>query len=331
MGDRAGSWTAGASRGDHEAESRCPHPNAKDPTLPSDPPREDLFQRRYRERRPALTRSLQRVADYIERHRVQVLAQSAVDIGEATGTSDSTVVRAVQALGFAGLPELRQALTAQLTGMSGPEDDLRQTIADVGADAEAAMRSVRTDVIAALEALGAPESFERLLQALRILQASERVAVFGIGPTAHLAAYLGTRLRRQGRARLVLSQTGRGLADDLLELKTGDALVMMAYGELYGEAHAIMQLAASLRVPIILISDGLSQSELAGAAAVVLPVTRGKNHHFSLHGATLTCLEMLLLGLAVASSSQALANLARLSELRAAIAPTGTRRSKSKI
>jgi DNA-binding MurR/RpiR family transcriptional regulator len=56
----------------------------------------------------------QRVAHFIVQNPAAALASSAMDLAASTGTSDATVIRTVQALGYAGLADLKQALVASL-------------------------------------------------------------------------------------------------------------------------------------------------------------------------------------------------------------------------
>src|SRR5271165_395056 len=58
----------------------------------------------------------QRVAHFIAQNPAAALASSAMDLAASTGTSDATVIRTVQALGYPGLADLKQALVASLEG-----------------------------------------------------------------------------------------------------------------------------------------------------------------------------------------------------------------------
>ena len=62
--------------------------------------RVDLFGERYRARAHQLSPRLRAVVSYINDNREVVLEQTAMEIATATQTSDATVVRAIQALGF---------------------------------------------------------------------------------------------------------------------------------------------------------------------------------------------------------------------------------------
>lgn len=275
----------------------------------------DLFSDRYDRRRDRLSPAFLRVAGYIDTNRLAVLTSSAIEIARAVGTSDATVVRTVQALGFSGLQELRRELAASLGQRTTPADNLKRTLDDAEKQIDAVVEDLLDVYAAGLEVLRSPDFRDNLMKALAALHGAQRIFVFGIGPTAHIAAYFAARLRRKGKPQQVINRTGAELADQLLDLAPGDALVMLAYGSLYKEANATFAEARRLRLPVILISD-TAQSELAGRAHVVLAVPRGKNERFALHGVTVFCLEMLLLGLASGDSDKAFATLANLERLR---------------
>lgn len=58
------------------------------------------------------------------------------ELGAAGGTSNATVVRALQRLGYAGLPAPKRELAADFTSALAPEVRLQQRIAHVGQDLE---------------------------------------------------------------------------------------------------------------------------------------------------------------------------------------------------
>jgi DNA-binding MurR/RpiR family transcriptional regulator len=170
----------------------------------------------------------------------------------------------------------------------------------------------------ALAALRAPEGRAQIVAAAGVLHPAERIVVFGIGPSATLARYVATLLTRAGRRSLVLDAAGIMLADQLLDLREGDALVVLAYGRAYREVEAVFAEAARLDLPVVLVTDSL-EARLASRARLVLPARRGRAERVALHGATLVALEALVLGLAGAGRGEAVATLERLNRLRAAV------------
>jgi DNA-binding MurR/RpiR family transcriptional regulator len=276
--------------------------------------RADLFRDRLETHGRSLKPANRRVTDYIDANRATVLASSAVDIAARTSTSDATVVRTAQLLGFSGLGDLKKALLAAVEAPSTPADAMRRTLGDIGEDTGRAIDAVIDAHDEAMEGLRLAEVRARIVAGVEQLHPAERIAVFGIGPSAALATYVATLLTRVGRRTLVLNASGAMLADQMLDLRQGDAVLVLAYGRPYAEVVAVFAEARRLRLPIVLVTDSLGP-KLASVADVILPARRGRTDRVALHGATLVCLEALVLGLA-AASSETVPTLERLNRLR---------------
>ena len=274
----------------------------------------DIFEERLEAHRGSLTSASLRVVEYIDANRTTVLASSAVEIAAQAATSDATVVRTAQLLGFSGMSDLKRALLAAVEAPSTLVDDMRLTLGEVGEDAGRAIDTVIEAHDESMQSLRRPEARARIRTAVETLHPAERLAVFGIGPSAALATYMATLLNRAGRRALVLNTTGAMLADQMLDLRKGDAVVALAYGRAYGEIRVVVSEARRLGLPIVLITDSLDE-KLARFAQVILPARRGRADRVALHGATLVCLEALVLGLA-AANKETVPTLERLKRLR---------------
>jgi DNA-binding MurR/RpiR family transcriptional regulator len=257
----------------------------------------------------------QRVANFIAQNPAAALASSAVDLAASTGTSDATVIRTVQALGYPGLADLKHALVASLEKDATSADDMRRTLDDLGEDATLALEIVLAAQEEALTTLRSAAFREQLGQALPVLHTARRIAVFGIGPSAALARYTAVLLTRGGRDSICLDATGIMLADQMLALRAGDVVLALAYGRSYREVIGLFAEARRLRLPIVLISE-TANSALAKWTHVVLVIPRGKPRRVALHGATLVGLEAIALALAAANRERAVATLEKLNALR---------------
>ena len=274
-----------------------------------------LFDRRFNTRFEDLSPTVKKVVTHIDANRLAVLSTSAADLGAAVGASDATVIRAVRALGFDGLADLRQAVAASLEAPSGPLENLRLTNAEVGQGAEAAISAVLETHREAMRDLDDPGVKETLARAVGVLNAVQKVFVFGIGPSAALSEYVAFLLNRHGRKGRALNATGNGLADQLLELQPGDGLLALAYGQTYAEIVVVFEEAKRLRLPIVLVTDSL-EPKLASQADVVVPARRGRQERIALHGVTLIVLEAIVLGLALSRPEDALKSLVKMGSLR---------------
>lgn len=283
---------------------------------------EDRLAAQLRALAAGLPPAMLRVARYLDRNRVLVLTHSAAGLAACIGTSDATVVRTVQTLGFQGLGELRQAIAASINKSAAPLENMRRTLQTLSGQGEAeavkAADRVTETHLESLRQMQTAPGRQPIHAAIAALQPVERIVVYATGPSAAIAAYLEVMLRRHGRAVKVIGQGGPGLADQLLDLSARDGVLMLCYGEPYREVRLVMAEAQARAMPVVLVTDK-SGTDLAKAATVVMPARRGRAEEVALHAATLAMLEALLLGLAVASRAQTIETLERLATLRAAL------------
>ncbi len=261
-----------------------------------------------------LTPALRRVADYINSHRHDAMTMSATELGVAIGTSDATVIRAVQALGFAGLRDLKKALASVTGHGTTPADNMMRTMADIDC-ADVAVDRVIEAHTEAIGQLGSGGARAQLIAAVALLSRAKRIAFYGIGATAPLAEYAHFVFARNGHPGLLLQASGSTLADHLLDLESTDAVLMLAYGVAYPEAEATISEARRNHIPIVLISDSLDE-RLARHAKIVVPVARGRAGAVALHGATFVALEAMAMGVVACDQPRAMAALQKLNELR---------------
>jgi DNA-binding MurR/RpiR family transcriptional regulator len=257
-----------------------------------------------------------RVAKFIDENRQIVLASSAAALGARIGTSDATVLRTVQTLGFASLAELKSAILNS-GSVSTPADDMRRTLVDLEAATGQAFDGVLQAHTDGLDILRSEKCRTQMAAAVRVLDGAERIAIFGIGPSSALATYVSTLLARNGRRSRAIGATGSMLADQLLDLAKGDALLILAYGRLYREVKAVFAEAKALGLPSVLVTEA-DDTPLANLADVCVAIPRGRPGQVALHGATLVGLEGLVLSLAAARPEAALASLDNLNRLRRA-------------
>ena len=267
-----------------------------------------------------------RVVRFIDENRQIVLASSAAALGSYVGTSDATVVRTIQALGFAGLGDLKRAILKSNDKVSTPADHMRRTLADLEKTTGQAFDSVLLAHSDGLAVLNSERCRTQIAAAVGLLDVSERIAVFGTGPSAALASYVSISLARCGRPSRTISATGSMLADQLLDLRRGDGLLILAYGRLYKEVRTVFAEAKGLGLATVLVTEA-ENTPLARLADVAVAIPRGRPEQVSLHGATLVGLEAIVLSLAAARPQAALASLDKLNRLRRATEVQGKLRT----
>lgn len=266
-----------------------------------------------------LSRTEHRVARFFAENRHQVLVQSALELAQSIGTSDATVIRTARSLGFDGLDGLRKALAAELEVGLTPAVRMSKTLGETSGSLRRVLETTfaaHAEAAAKLRDSVRLEDFQSIVHALAD---ARDVAVFGLGPSSSIAEYFCIQLRRLGFASRALTKSGFLLADDLLPLKSGSVVVIMAYGRVYPELSVLLAHAKGVGAHTILITDSL-QDVLKARVAQIVTIPRGRPDAFSTHSATLAFLETLLVGLGTVAPQETVDSLNQLNRLRADLA-----------
>jgi DNA-binding MurR/RpiR family transcriptional regulator len=241
---------------------------------------------------------------------------SAAALAAQLGTSDATVVRTAKALGYSGLADLRRAMATQATDPPLRER-LRRTLEQASPDELLAAAIDRH--LGALDALSRDVSPRQFQDAVGVIARCKRVVWRGVGPSAHLASYAEMLSRRIGKPSAALVHTGTSFADELLTIAPDDAIVVFAYGRLQSHVRVLIDRAAELEVPVVLVTDTLGR-KLDKGVHTTLRSGRGTPGFVASHGTTLVVIEALVLAVAATNRVGADAALTTLNELRAALA-----------
>jgi DNA-binding MurR/RpiR family transcriptional regulator len=268
------------------------------------------------------------VAQFFVDQKQKVVLSSAAEIAALTRSSDATVVRTARSLGFAGLSELREVVLSSLMRAS-PGARLAHTLEDARGDAGGVLNHVIRLHEEILKLLKTEDMAARLDRAVDILGRADRRHVFGFGPSGAVASYAALQFNRLGLPSNQISAPGIGLADGLVAMAPGDAMLMMAYGPLYREVAVALDETERLGIPVVLVSDDLGPI-VRGQVTEILPVPRGRSDHLAMHAGTMVLIEAMSISLAAFAGDAAIDNLDRLSALRGAIDKTWLRRGTRK-
>ncbi|WP_245263235.1 MurR/RpiR family transcriptional regulator [Azorhizobium doebereinerae] len=271
----------------------------------------DRFGERLRTRGAGLSPSLKAVVDYIDENRRTILRKSALEIAADTGTSDATVIRAIQALGFEGLRDLKRTLSGFLGEVVSSVDKMSSTTEQLKQSIDTSIDFVRDGHLAGIEKITAPENRAAIAAAIELMRGAEGIGLFGIGASAILADYVARLLVRNGRHAYALNRTGIGLGEQLLAMRGGDMLIMMGQANAHREGAATLEEARRLGVPMVLLTGSASPA-FGKQAQVIIKVPRGRSELVPLHGLVLMTLEMLVIGLAASEPERSTRSLERL-------------------
>lgn len=283
----------------------------------------DVYGERFRARAHTLSPRLQAVARYINENRDVVLEHTAIEIAAATQTSDATVVRAIQALGFAGLRDLKQTLEHWFGPAISSAEKMSTTVNALACDVNSGIDFVLEGHQHTCEVLSAPDNRYAIAQAVALLVGARQVAIFGIGASGILAEYTARLFSRIGLPATQLNRTGIALSEQLINLQRGDVLIMMAQKSAHREGLTTLKEARRLGIPVILLTNA-TDSRFSQQADVIIQVPRGgEKGKIPLHGTVLLCLEMIVLSVASATSQQAIKTVKRINEFHRGLKPGG--------
>jgi DNA-binding MurR/RpiR family transcriptional regulator len=242
---------------------------------------------------------------------------SAREIARAIGTSDATVIRTARSLGFEGFRELRRFVAGQEDEIP-IEERLRTSIdavEDPGAELQATIERQRDALVAMAQNI--PEAEFR--EANRVIQRASYVWWSGVGPSAFLAGYAAFLFRRLGKGSGSLTHAGFDGADELLGLKSGHAVVVLAYGRVHRHVRVLLERAKMVGCEVVSVTDSLALPAEGQIHARLLS-GRGRQGMFASHATTMVLIEALALSMAASEPATAQTSVEQLNSLRREIA-----------
>src|SRR5262245_33025242 len=139
-----------------------------------------------------------RVSAFMREHPEEVAFLSVTELAERLETSDATVIRTAQALGYAGIPDLRRELIEQLRLRITPAVRLGKSLEGMTAGADQLLEAAFDAQLEQLEQARRSLDPDRFTRAVELLVSAKRVLTFGTGVAGHLTAIFAVRLQRIG-------------------------------------------------------------------------------------------------------------------------------------
>ncbi|RZB19883.1 MurR/RpiR family transcriptional regulator [Streptomyces sp. F001] len=275
-----------------------------------------------------LSASERTVAQYLVSAPVeQVMFASTQELGTASGTSNATVVRALQRLGYAGLPALKRELAADFTAAQAPDVRLAQRIAHVGKDLDKIWNDVFDETQERIDQCRRLADAKALERAVTVLAEAREVFCYGVAACELAARHLTRSLGRIGRRARFVGATGFALADPLLALGQGDAVVIFQPGRPLSELTVVVERARSVGARVVFVTDELSDAYGDRVDSVLLaPYTPTGTTNESLTG--LVIADVLLLALTTLDETSAVEHAHQLDALRGQLLDPGDQRGR---
>lgn len=277
---------------------------------------------RFQLHRLKLSRSELAVAEHLLAMPLEVLVfRSAEEIASETGTSDATVIRTAKRLGFSGLPELKRICGRSLAATTPPSKRLEQRFRATGSDTTKIARQMFAEAQEALKSSEGLAEGEELGRAISLLEQADTVWSLGIGTAEAIAKHCAVGLSRAGIRTRTSGATGFSLANELVDLRSGDVIVLFHALRDMPELKLIVEQGRANGIPVILVSGVQLQALYSDKVSVVLRCVGVPSKLASWNLSAMVIADILSYGVAVRNPSRAIEAKDRLAALRRGITP----------
>ncbi len=261
-----------------------------------------------------LTKSEKRIANYLRKNQEESAFLAAGEIADRLGLSEATLVRFARTLGFTSYPAMRSLLQEAFRHRVTHSARLRGRLEDLREGGDIFERLVASEIDYLTQAL---ETVDRqsLENSVKLMQACQRIFVFGVGPSISLVNLLDIRLRRFGRQVIPLTTAGREILEPLLTMTANDLLFVICFFDVSASLNLVLDYANEVSSPVIMLTDTLG-SIIGDKADVVLAARRGPMAEFHSLVVPMTIINTLLLAIANEDRENVMANLDRLDQMR---------------
>ena len=238
-----------------------------------------------------LTKSEQKLADYILKNPADVMHMTMSELADATSSADATVFRFCHKLGFSGFQGLKQALAGDLFS---PAESLSQ---EVNADdtPRDITRKVFQDMIDALQETQKMLDYKALEKAIDYVAKTERIDAYGYGGSGNVAQDIAHRFMRFGLDVHAYSDPHLQIASASL-LKPEDVVIAISHTGASIDLLKVLEMARSRGSKIILITSYLKSPATKLADVVLTGLARETSYRSEamasrlVHLAILDCL-----------------------------------------
>lgn len=197
------------------------------------------------------------VANFVAVNPVLSASYSAYRLAGEVGVSDASVMRAARALGYEGFSGLKRALQRDLSLAYNSRYRIDRRSSMLRTDADSYIESVRSTAHQLVDEVYSRVDPAELRVVAERLGAAQTVHAYGVGPSGVMAEYLALRLGRIGLRTRWSRATGFAFADDLVQIRDGDVVVLIAPGRMHRDMDVLLERAAECSITVIAVTDTL--------------------------------------------------------------------------
>ena len=243
---------------------------------------------------------------------------SSAELASKAAVHASTVVRLARKLGFDGFPEMRQKLRQDVEFKKNSSDKIRQRIDLIEKGSN--LSDLIESEIAAIAAISNTVSQIQIDEVVNKIYKAKSIFIVGRGSAAPLMTHFERRLRRSGiQCRVALNLQRRDLAEQLIGIQKGDAIVVFGFqsiNSLPSGYSSLIESAKSIGAHSIAIGDSTILTARP-KPDIVLSVSRPKEGVMQLRSGPMLICEALAMTLLHKKSKKAVRGVESLEHLRA--------------
>ncbi len=261
---------------------------------------------------PSLTDADQRLINVMVADPATAQFLSGAELASRARVHEAAATRLAKKLGFKGYPQLRESLRDEVRASSEPAGRMSRKLDAVEGDnliGDLVRREIGT-----LEALAGQIDQQQLNATADRLIAARRIFLFGRGHATSIVTLLDRRLRRFGWQTVPLPADGRDMAEHVLGLQPGDAVLALAMHRRPKGLGRLCQHAAERGAATIVVADTIGP-RLKPQPDHLLWASRGADDEFQTLTVPMAICNALVLTIAKRNRTRSIEALDRLGEL----------------
>lgn len=206
------------------------------------------FQNNLSIRYNALTKQGQKLADYVKENPSQTVKMTARELGDASGTSASTVVRLCRQLGYGSFEQMKINLARDLSNeeLSAPIDTIISRVDSIPNIAQKLFHNQQNALRTTMEMM----DYDDIRRSVNLIQKARVIYLFALGSSALAAKELAHRLNRVGKACIFLEDGHTNLEYSSVA-REQDLVIAFSYSGETKEVYLAAKHAMENGVPVI--------------------------------------------------------------------------------
>jgi DNA-binding MurR/RpiR family transcriptional regulator len=214
----------------------------------------------------SMSKGQKRIADYINSNYEKASFMTAAALGEATGVSESTVVRFASYIGFDGYPELQKNL--QETVKSRLTSVQRMEAAN-NFDGEDFIERAFTADIEMIKKTRESVSREAFVGAVDAINKAKKIYILGVRSSASIASFASFYMSLIYDVVLVDTSAVSEMFEQMIRISSDDLVIAISFPRYSNQTVKALKFAQSRGASIISITDG-EMSPIAKYATYLL-------------------------------------------------------------